>query len=137
MADLVHVFEMLLGGGVRDGQRVLAAETVAAMTARRRRGMRDETFGMVIDWGLGLMVNSWSYLQRPTSYGYGNFAGPRAFGHGGQQSSLAFADPDAGLAVALAFNGRPGEPANHRRTQSVVDALYRDLGLADGAEGSP
>jgi CubicO group peptidase (beta-lactamase class C family) len=132
MADLVKVFEAFLGGGERDGQRVLRPETVAAMTSRQREGLVDETFGMVIDWGLGLMVNSWAYLRRPTSYGYGEHASPVAFGHGGQQSSIAFADPAHGLAVALACNGRPGEPLNHRRTQPVLTALYENLGLAEG-----
>jgi len=134
MGDLVKVFELFLGAGEREGQRVLQPTTVEAMTRRQRVGMRDETFGMVIDWGLGLMVNSWSYRQAPTSYGYGEHASPDAFGHGGQQSSLAFADPVHGLAMALCCNGRPGEPANHRRTQPVVTALYEALGLAGEVE---
>ena len=136
MGDLVKVAEALLGGGEREGERVLRPETVAAMTARQRSGMRDETFGMVIDWGLGLMINSWSYRQAPTSYGYGEHASPETFGHGGQQTSLLFADPAHGLAVALCCNGRPGEPANHRRTQPIVTALYEELGLA-GERRSP
>ncbi len=131
MADLVKVFEMLLAGGEREGQRVLRPETVASMTSRQRVGRLDETFGMVIDWGLGLMVNSWSYRSAPARYGYGDHASPSTYGHGGQQSSLAFADPRAGLAVALAHNGRPGEPANHRRTQPVITALYEELGLLE------
>jgi CubicO group peptidase (beta-lactamase class C family) len=130
MSDLVKLFEMFLGHGERAGERVLGRSTVEAMTARHRTGMLDETFGMVIDWGLGLMVNSWHYRQRPASYGYGDHASHRTFGHGGQQSSLAFADPSRGLAVALCFNGRPGELANYRRTQAIVTAVYEDLGTA-------
>ncbi len=129
MADLVRLLEALRRGGDLDGQRVLAGATVDAMTTRQRAGMRDETFGMVIDWGLGVMVNSFAYRGRPTAYGYGRHAGPRAFGHGGSQSSIAFADPDAGLSVALCCNGMPGEAGNHRRTQPVLTALYEDLGL--------
>ncbi|HEX2849209.1 MAG TPA: serine hydrolase domain-containing protein [Acidimicrobiales bacterium] len=129
MRDLVRLMEALRGGGELEGQRVLAPQTVEAMAARHRAGMRDETFGMVIDWGLGVMVNSFAYRGRPTSYGYGKRAGRRAFGHGGSQSSLAFVDPDAGLAVALCCNGMPGEAGNHRRTQPVITALYDDLGL--------
>lgn len=128
MADLVKLFEMLLGAGVRAGQRVLDAATVEAITARQRVGMRDETFGMIIDWGLGLMVDSWAYASAPTSYGYGDLASAGTYGHGGQQSSLVFADPTAGLAVALCCNGRPGEAANHRRTQALVNAVYEGLG---------
>lgn len=130
MADLVKLFEALLGGGAREGERVLSSAAVAALVQPVRVGMHDETFGMVIDWSLGLMVNSWQYRQAPAPYGYGDHASPSAFGHGGQQSSIAFADPAHGLAVALCCNGRPGEALNHRRTQPVLTALYEELGLA-------
>jgi CubicO group peptidase (beta-lactamase class C family) len=129
MADLVKLVEMLRDGGERDGERVLERTTVEALAARHRTAMLDDTFGMVIDWGLGLMVNSWYYRKRPASYGYGDHASMRAFGHGGQQSSLAFVDPEIGLAAALCCNGMPGEAANHRRTQPVITALYEELGL--------
>ncbi|HVF33317.1 MAG TPA: serine hydrolase domain-containing protein [Acidimicrobiales bacterium] len=129
MGDLVKVAEALLGGGEREGERILQPETATALTSRHRVGLHDETFGMVIDWGLGVMVNSWAYRRQPTSYGYGDLASPVAFGHGGQQTSIVFADPAHGLAVALCANGRPGEPANHRRTQPVLTAVYEDLGL--------
>jgi CubicO group peptidase (beta-lactamase class C family) len=130
MGDLVKLFEMFLGGGARDGERVLSPAMAAEIARRHRVGMVDETFGMVIDWGLGLMVNSWKYRKAPASYGYGDHASPSAFGHGGQQSSIAFCDPAHGLAVALCCNGRPGELVNHRRTQPVLTALYEELGLA-------
>ena len=130
MGDLVKLYEALLGGGEREGERVLSEAMVAEVVRPARVGMRDETFGMVIDWGLGVMVNSWQYRQAPAHYGYGDHASPAAFGHGGQQSSVAFADPAHGLAVALGCNGRPGEALNHRRTQPVLTALYEELGLA-------
>lgn len=130
MTDLVRLAEALRRGGELDGERIASATAVEAMTARHRTGMRDETFGAVIDWGLGVMVNSWHYEHKPTPYGYGEFAGRRAFGHGGMQSSLVFSDPEHALAVAFACNGMPGEPNNHRRTQPVITALYEDLHLA-------
>lgn len=113
----------------RGGRPILSPQAVEAMTARHRVGLRDETFGPVMDWGLGLMVNSWHYQQRPTPYGYGDRASPRTFGHGGSQSSIGFVDPEHGLAVVLLTNGMPGEKGNHRRTQPVLTAVYEDLGL--------
>ena len=130
MTDLVRLAEALRRGGELDGERILSARAVAEMTARRRAGMRDETFGAVMDWGLGVMVNSQRYTGKPAFYGYGDHAGDTAFGHGGRQSSLVFADPEHGLAVAFAANGMPGEAANHRRTQPIISALYEDLELA-------
>jgi CubicO group peptidase (beta-lactamase class C family) len=129
MRDLVRFAACLSRGGELDGHRVLSRQTVDTMAARHRAGLEDETFGMVIDWGLGLLVNSYHYRERPTSYGFGRHASRRAAGHGGRQSSLTFFDPVHDLAVALCCNGMPGEPANHRRTQPVLTALYEDLGL--------
>lgn len=123
--DLLRLYETLLAGG----GTVLSVPAVEAMTARHRVGLRDETFGVVIDWGLGVMVNSWQYQRRPTPYGYGDRASPRAFGHGGAQSSIAFGDPEHGLAVALVTDRMAGEKDNHRRTQPVLTAVYDDLGL--------
>ncbi|HEX7165794.1 MAG TPA: serine hydrolase domain-containing protein [Acidimicrobiales bacterium] len=131
MRDLARFYEMLLGGGELDGQRVLSPQTVEAMTARHRTSLVDETFGTIIDWGLGLLVNSFHYRDRATPYGFGRHASRRAAGHGGRQSSLAFFDPEHAVAVAVCCNGMPGEPGNHRRTQPILNAIYEDLGLAE------
>lgn len=128
--DLVRLVEALRQGGALEGERILSPAAVAAMVGRERAGMTDETFGFVMDWGLGVMLNSWQYRSSPTPYGYGDHAGAAAFGHGGSQSSLAFADPEHELSVVLACNGMPGEAANHRRTQPVITALYEDLALS-------
>lgn len=133
MGDLVRLIDALRQGGTLDGERILSADATADLVARHRRGMTDETFGWIIDWGLGVMVNSWQYRSQPTPYGYGAHASPDTFGHGGMQCGLSFADPVHELSVALGFNGMPGEAKNHRRTQPVVTALYEDLGLAPDA----
>jgi len=133
VGELCRLAEVLLGHGTRGSSRLLGPQTVEAMVARHRVGLMDETFGAKIDWGLGVMVNSWYYRRQPAPYGYGDHASMRAFGHGGSQSSVCFADPEHGLAVAFIGNGMPGEPANHRRTQPVLTALYEDLGLAPPA----
>ena len=130
MRDLVRLYLALAGGGELEGQRVLSVPAVDSMMARHRTALVDETFGMVIDWGLGLLVNSFHYRNRPTSYGFGKHASRRTAGHGGRQSSLAFCDPENELAVAVCCNGMPGEPGNHRRTQPILTAVYEDLGLA-------
>ncbi len=125
--ELVRVAEALRQHGELDGERILSPDSVAQLTARHRVGIKDETFGAVIDWGLGAMVNSIQYTGKPAPYGYGQHASADAFGHGGMQSSIVFADREAGLSVAFGCNGMAGEPNNHRRTQPVLTALYEDL----------
>jgi len=119
-----------------DDVRILSPQTVEAMMARQRYGMLDSTFQHVIDWGLGLILNSNQYGTEPVPYGYGRHASPRAFGHSGRQSSVGFADPEHGLAVALVWNGMPGEPRHQQRQREVLTALYEDLGLVDSADAA-
>ncbi|MEM8960711.1 MAG: serine hydrolase domain-containing protein [Acidobacteriota bacterium] len=127
--QLLRFYEMLLGGGERDGVRVLSPQTVEALAARHRVGMRDQTFKVKMDWGLGVIVNGAHYDAEHMPYGYGSLASRRTFGHSGYRSSTAFADPEHGLAVALVFAGTPSEAAHTPRQERVVDAIYRDLGL--------
>ena len=128
--ELGRFYQMLLAGGALAGRRLLRRETVEALAARHRVGMVDATFRARLDWGLGVIVNSAHYREPQMPYGYGPFAGARTFGHSGARSSTAFADPDAGLVVALAVNGMPSDETHRRRFERLTAALYRDLGLA-------
>ena len=109
---------------------ILRPQTIEAMAARHRVGMMDATFRHIMDWGLGFIINSYTYAPETTPYSYGPHASMRTFGHSGFQSSTGFADPEHGLAVALVFNGTPGEKKHDQRMRGVLTALYEDLGLA-------
>jgi CubicO group peptidase (beta-lactamase class C family) len=130
IAELARVYAMLLGGGALGGRRFLSAQAVEAVTARHRVGLLDQTFRTRLDWGLGVIVNSAHYGDPRAPYGYGPHAGPRTFGHSGARSSTAFADPDAGLVVALAVNGLPDDESHRARFERICAAIYEDLGLA-------
>ncbi|HYE16842.1 MAG TPA: serine hydrolase domain-containing protein [Tepidisphaeraceae bacterium] len=110
---------------------LLLPQTAEALTARHRVHTPDKTFGAVIDWGLGFILNSNTYGNPATPYQYGPHAGPRTFGHSGNQSSVAFHDPDNRVTVACVFNGMPGERKHQERTRAVLTAIYEDLGLAE------
>jgi CubicO group peptidase (beta-lactamase class C family) len=127
--ELGIFYEMLLFHGQREGVQILRPQTVEAMTARHRVGMKDETFGHVMDWGLGFIINSAMYGEETVPYGYGPNASRRTFGHSGHQSSTGFADPERRLVVAWAFNGMPGEAKHDRRLRAMDAAIYEDLGL--------
>ncbi len=128
--DLVRFYQMLLAGGSLDGVRVLSPQTVEALTARARVGMFDETFKHPMDWCLGFVPNNAQYGADTARYGYGPHASWWTVGHGGHQSSVAFADVPNRLAAAVIFNGTPGEVPHDRRVRAVLAAVYEDLGLA-------
>ncbi len=128
MRQLARLYEALLGGGARREEqavRVLEVQTVEAITARHRVGMLDKTFRIVCDWGLGFAIDN---------VAMGRHCSRRAYGHGGAQSSIAFADPDFGLAVAIQTNGMPSPDQHYRRFAAISAAVYEDAGLADPAD---
>ena len=110
------------------GERFLVEATAGQFTSRHRVGLKDRTFGAAIDWGYGFLMNNDTSRRIP--YGYGPHASPETFGHSGNQSSCAFADPARKLVVAWLTNGLPGELAHQRRQLAINTAIYEDLGLA-------
>jgi CubicO group peptidase (beta-lactamase class C family) len=107
------------------------------MTARQRVGQYDKTFKHVIDWGLGFVLQSNQYGADTVPYGYGPHASPRTFGHSGSRSSIGYADPEHGLAVACVFNGAPDEAKHDVRMREVNTAIYEELGLVPSTSTNP
>ena len=66
--DVVKLYSMLLRNGVSaEGERILSGETVRMLTTRQHDGLLDETFGVVMDRGLGfLSTASGTVLRFPT-----------------------------------------------------------------------
>jgi CubicO group peptidase (beta-lactamase class C family) len=125
------LLELLRCRGTLDAVRVLEPTTVEALIARQRCGLHDHTFGQVLDWGLGLVLDSKLHHGGATHlYGYGAHASPRSFGHSGFRTTLAFCDPEHGLSVACAWNGLVASHAVHSQRQNALcAAIYEDLGL--------
>src|SRR6266508_952041 len=127
--ELGRFYEMLLNRGQLEGNRTLSSQTVEAITARHRAGMLDQTFGIALDWSLGLIVDAFLY---------GSHCSDRAFGHAGAKSSVVFCDPAYGLVVAFVLNGIPGWTPHNQRMLDLANAIYLDLGLAkEGEPGKP
>lgn len=123
ISSLGRVYESLLFD-----ERILSRSMADALSHARRVGMFDETFKQKLDWGLGVMIDSKKYAGEH-AYGYGRHASARTFGHSGNQSSCAFADPEHRLVVAWATNGMPGEIAHQQRQRAINAAIYEDLEL--------
>jgi len=129
--DLGRFYEMLLAEGAGPASQILSPQSVDTMTARHRVGDYDLTLGHVIDFGLGVIVDSNRYGAATVPYGYGQNCSQRAFGHGGAQSSHGWCDPMTRLVVAWVFNGRAGEGQHNRRCRQFNDAIAADLGLSN------
>ena len=128
--QLGRFYQCLLSGGVLDGIRILQSETVADLTMRHRVGAFDQTLQHVVDFGLGVIIDSNCYGAETVPYGYSRYCSERTFGHGGSQSSVGFADPEYGLVVCYVADRRVGEPRHQKRHREIVNAIYEDLGLA-------
>lgn len=109
--------------------RLLARPTAQQLASRKRTGMLDHTFKQILDWGLGVMIDSKQYAGEH-QYGFGPHASADTFGHSGNQSSCAFCDPKHKLIVAWTCNGMPGEAKHQARAIAINRAIYEDLGLA-------
>ena len=122
--DMVKFYLMLLNDGVAPGdERVISGETVKTLTTRQHEGLLDETFGVVMDRGLGFFIDSQRHSPA-VPYGYSTSASSATFGHGGRESSTGFADPKKQLAVSLIFNGMSGEPKHDRCLKRTLSAVY-------------
>lgn len=130
--DMGRFYEFMLGYH-EPSTAVLSHTTRAAMTARHRVGMVDQTFRAKVDWGLGFICESSHYGQGLIPYQFGPWASPRTFGHGGNQSSVGMADAEHGLVVAVVFNGMPGDPRHDKRLRETLKAVYEDLDLVSGS----
>src|SRR6476646_6345408 len=97
--------------------RALSDETVARATVLRSEGT-DKVLGMPTGFGLGFI----GPLMMPPG------VGPRAFGHAGAGGSLAFADPEAGLAFGYVMNQMQLGMTGDQRTATLVAATYASLG---------
>jgi len=119
--DLAAFYEVLAHEGVcRSGQRLVSAETLRRYTTGG--GMRfDRSNRLPLRIGRGFLLGS----RGPSIYGW--WGTQRCFGHAGAFCTLAYADPDRDLAVAIVTNGNRGP----------YESLFRfaPLGSALRAEG--
>src|SRR5258708_35435344 len=99
-----------------DGRRTLSSETVAQATLERACG-KAEVLMIESCFGLGFMLGRAFGAANP----------PDAFGHAGAGGSLAFADPDTGIAFGYVMNDLRFDPEGDPRSEELVRAVYRPL----------
>lgn len=114
--ETCRVYQMLLDGGVWQGQRILRDDTVCELV-RPLGGMRvDRTLMLPLRWSSGLMLGS----RFPNFFGVRN---ARAYGHLGLVSCLGWADPARDIAVTILTTGKPFLPAGLRQQFATAMAI--------------
>ena len=114
---LARFYAMLGSGGELDGVRIVKPETVAEGT-RLQSEANDFSLGVKMRRSLGLVLDD-SRMGASIERGVG--AG--TFGHGGAGTSVGWADPALGLAVAYITNGFRASATNNPRLAAVSRAV--------------
>ena len=113
--NLARFYAMMAGGGAVDGVRTLKTETVAEVTKMQVEGM-DLTNERVVRRSLGFSLGDHRMGLREEG-------DVRTFGHGGAGTSVGWANPDSGLAMAYITNGFRADHSNAQRLNAVSRAV--------------
>ena len=98
--DGSRFFELLLNEGELDGVRVFDPRTIHRAVELAGVLEIDSFLGLPVRYGMGFMLGS----PGPSLYGWN---APRAFGHIGFTTVLAWADPDRAMSACLLTSGKP------------------------------
>lgn len=121
-SDLVKFYQMVLNGGILNGQRILSAEAVREMTSLQT-GEMSTGFVPGTSWGLGFaLVGKQEGVTAMLSKG--------TFGHGGAFGTQGWIDPQQEMIYILliARQGFPGGDASDIRAdfQNLAAAAIKD-----------
>jgi CubicO group peptidase (beta-lactamase class C family) len=120
--DLARFYACLEQGGALDGTRILAESTVEQATELQIHVEHDSTIGVARRYALGFGLGG------TATDSYGSLAPPSTFGHGGLGSSISWADPEAGIAMAYTTNGIREGYEQRVRANDIGDAVRRTYG---------
>ena len=113
--DIARFYAMMEGGGSLDGVKIFAPETVAEVTSLQVEGM-DLTNERRTKRSLGFSLGDPRMGSSVTE-------DVRTFGHGGAGTSVGWADPDSGLAMAYITNGYREDGSNLPRLAAMSQAV--------------
>lgn len=99
--DLLHLYRMMLGGGVYQGKRYLSEFSVHLMTEAHTKGIHPVGWMRGSDYGL-----AWEVVTDPLGELNGHYQG--AYGHGGAFGTQGWIDPHSGLISILLIQRADG-----------------------------
>src|SRR6266404_3693036 len=117
---MVALYQMMLGGGVLNGVRLLSPRMLAYAIRNHTGDRVDEFMGMPMHRGLGPHLRG----ATATIRGLGSLAPPGAFGHGGVGSSYCWGDPESGVSFAYLSNNRSPDPWHSKRMDQVSNLVH-------------
>ncbi len=120
---LAAFYQMLLSGGIFDGNRVLSPRVIQFATRNHTGDRVDENMGMPMHRGLGPHVRGLT----PTIRGLGTIASPSTFGHGGAGTSYSWADPESGVSFSYLTNCMSPEPWHSVRLDQVSNIVHSSI----------
>ncbi len=124
--DMAVFYQMLLNGGQYAGRRYVQPETIAAATALGFHGIdhfsQQETF-----WAHGFHLGGRTPSPGEPGPSFGRASSLRTFGHAGNGTCIAWADPEAEMVLAFTCNLILPQRETAIRWQSLADALWEAL----------
>jgi CubicO group peptidase (beta-lactamase class C family) len=120
---LARMYGALANGGEVDGVRLVSPERIAKMSA-----VQVETPDRVIMMPLRKSIG---FFNGGKTMGVHGATGPRetAFGHPGAGGSIAFADPEVGLSVAVTINKMQSTLQAEGPTFEICELIRNELGV--------
>jgi CubicO group peptidase (beta-lactamase class C family) len=120
---VAKMYAALANGGEVGGVRLVSPERIKHM----QRLMTAEPDRVIV----GAIRKSIGYFMGGDRDGIPNAMGPResAFGHPGAGGALAFADPEAGLAIAVIHNKMANEGPGQGTTLETCNLIRREMGV--------
>ena len=115
-------YAMLAAGGVWSGRQIVPQEVVAVLQQPLSQA-EDAVLCLPIAFSAGMMMDPVSDGKLRSHYG----PSLRAFGHPGAGGSLAFADPEHGLAFAYVMNQMELGVLPGPKSLGMVERLYADV----------
>lgn len=115
--DLFAFYQMMLGGGVFKGKRLLSPATVRVMTTNHTGDL--STNGPGNGWGLG-----WFVIKDPM--GELSMLSRGAYGHGGRYGTFCFLDPKRGMIGIFMIHREGGSEERQAFTQLAVASAAKE-----------